>query len=202
MTDSEFREAYSALVKDVATYISMENALSGRSESKRPKGGNKRNRDPDLERPLRCGDVANRVLKACREARARKLAATSPDDISDAALSRAARFTDKFALKSYEPFLHYVPRLVNVVTVCSPRPLPRGRAHPAPRAARRGHPRLRLGRHPPPRPPPHRRALQELLLRAQEVLRRPAGLRGAPLPRARLPHGQNGGHRRAFRPLP
>lgn len=27
------------------------------------------------------------------------------------------RFTDKFNLKPYEPFLHYVPRLVNVVTV-------------------------------------------------------------------------------------
>lgn len=132
MTDSEFREAYSALVKDVATSISMEDALSGRAASKRPKGGKKRSRDPDSERPLPCRDVANRVLKACREARARKLAVTTPEDISDAALSRAARFTDKFALKSYEPFLHYVPRLVNVVTVRSPRPLPPGRPHPRP----------------------------------------------------------------------
>jgi hypothetical protein len=31
-----------------------------------------------------------------------------------------ARFTDKFNLKPYEPFLHYVPRLVNVVTVDTP----------------------------------------------------------------------------------
>tara|TARA_Y100000389_G_scaffold197342_1_gene231771 strand:+ start:8338 stop:8949 length:612 start_codon:yes stop_codon:yes gene_type:complete len=134
MTDSEFTEAYRALVKDVATSIDMKNALSGRSEVVTHKSSKKRDRDPDAEQPLPCLDVAARVLKACREARARKLAATTPEDISDAALSIAARFTDKFSLKSYEHFLHYVPRLVNVVTVRPLRPLLLDRPSPPSRA--------------------------------------------------------------------
>jgi len=39
------------------------------------------------------------------------------DAVSDAAVCNAARFTDQFALKMYEPYLQYVPRIVNVVTV-------------------------------------------------------------------------------------
>ena len=55
------------------------------------------------------------MLSECKEERKRSLDDTKPD-ISDKALSKAARFTDKFNLKPYEPFLHYVPRIVNVVT--------------------------------------------------------------------------------------
>jgi len=39
------------------------------------------------------------------------------DHVSDERLSKLARFTDNMALKPFEPFLQYVPRLVNVVTV-------------------------------------------------------------------------------------
>ena len=118
MADSEFREAYSALVRDVKTAISMENALTGRCPEL---CGKKRSRDA-AEEPRPCREVAARVLDACRAERARRSELYLEDDISDAALSRGARFTDKFSLKSYERFLHYVPRLVNVVTVLPSQP--------------------------------------------------------------------------------
>lgn len=54
-----------------------------------------------------------RVVEAVHEARKRQ----RPDeahDCSDDVLSEMARYTDSFALKSYERFLHYVPRIVNV----------------------------------------------------------------------------------------
>ena len=38
-------------------------------------------------------------------------------DVSDMFLSKHARFMDFMALKPFESFLEYVPRLVNVVTV-------------------------------------------------------------------------------------
>ena len=36
---------------------------------------------------------------------------------SDEEISRMAKFTDKFNLHTFRNFLHFVPRLVNVVTV-------------------------------------------------------------------------------------
>ena len=54
----------------------------------------------------------------------KSMSSNKATDTSDEALSKMARFTDKFNLKTYEPFLHYVPRLVNVVTVLCTTPHP------------------------------------------------------------------------------
>jgi len=45
-------------------------------------------------------------------------------DTSDAALSKLARFLDGDALHPYAQFLHFVPRLVNVVTLAEAFPVP------------------------------------------------------------------------------
>lgn len=54
-------------------------------------------------------------MQECR--RKRRLAAATKEDLSDEAVSNVAQFTDRFSLACYAPFLHYVPRLVNIVTV-------------------------------------------------------------------------------------
>jgi len=53
----------------------------------------------------------------CRVQRKRAREAETPRDTSDAAIVRAARFTDVLPLDDYDNVLHLVPRLVNVVTV-------------------------------------------------------------------------------------
>ena len=63
------------------------------------------------------------ALARHRLARARA-AAPPDDDLSDDALSQYARFTKEIALAPYAPFLHYVPRLVNVVTLAEALPVP------------------------------------------------------------------------------
>ena len=59
------------------------------------------------------------VIDVCREKRKRKKEGLEEENLSDERLSRVARFTDKMPLSSYANVLHLVPRLVNVVTVCS-----------------------------------------------------------------------------------
>lgn len=59
----------------------------------------------------------SRVISTCRVYRKRVREAETIQDLSDEALSKAARFTDGFPLKNYDRLLHLCPRLVNVVTV-------------------------------------------------------------------------------------
>ena len=70
-------------------------------------------------------DVLHTCLDACKMSRKRHREESGPPaDKSDAGLSQYTRFTDRISLDVYKQFLHYVPRLVNVVTVshsCSPR---------------------------------------------------------------------------------
>lgn len=58
-----------------------------------------------------------RAVNACRAHRKRLRDEEEPIDLSDEALSRAARFTDGLPLQNYDRLLHLTPRLVNVVTV-------------------------------------------------------------------------------------
>lgn len=55
-----------------------------------------------------------RVVEVVHEAR-KKQRPDEVHDCSDDVLCEMARYTDMFALKSYERFLEYVPRIVNVV---------------------------------------------------------------------------------------
>jgi hypothetical protein len=122
----EFEVAFQNLVSDVASTIQMENSLSGKGPPKlaRPRGRSKRSKlteelVPAPRDPL---ELVNCVLKECKQKR-KLMHSNEKTDTSDIALSKMARFTDKFNLKAYEPFLHYVPRLVNVVTVCYIKPV-------------------------------------------------------------------------------
>lgn len=104
----------------------MENSLSGKGPPKlaRPRGRSKRSKlteelVPAPRDPL---ELVNCVLKECKQKR-KLMHSNEKTDTSDIALSKMARFTDKFNLKAYEPFLHYVPRLVNVVTLAEAIPV-------------------------------------------------------------------------------
>ena len=61
------------------------------------------------------------VTARCREERARLDALDTPEDLSDAALVKAARFTDGLPLAPFGQLLHLTPRLVNVKAPPHPR---------------------------------------------------------------------------------
>ena len=111
-------QIYADLVKDVVELEALESFARGKSAVSAKTSQAKRR----CKRSVGAGaaqevDIAERVVQvvdACRQER--KRAAT--DDAIDASpkrLAAMARFTDRFALRSYEPYLYYVPRLVNVV---------------------------------------------------------------------------------------
>ena len=132
MTDAQFESAYAALVADVASTADMEAAIAGRlppkqvrqlrmrarSRSRSAQDGGKRagKQAVHASTPRSTEEITRSVLRACVEQRRRAPPDPGPD-LSDAALSQYAKWTDKFALKPYARFLWYVPRLVNVVTV-------------------------------------------------------------------------------------
>lgn len=104
----------------------MENSLSGKGPLKlpKPRGQGKRfkgNSDP-APVPREPTEIMKSVLGECKKKR-KSMSSKKATDTSDEALSKMARFTDKFNLKKYEPFLHYVPRLVNVVTLAEAIPV-------------------------------------------------------------------------------
>lgn len=116
----QFEKAFLALSADVASALYMEQKLSGRSSSKaNSKARSKHDLPLDEVQPRRPVDILNGVLATCNKKR--KLA-NIQDKVapSDQQLSNLARFTDKFKLVPYRNFLHFVPRLVNVVTVWCP----------------------------------------------------------------------------------
>jgi hypothetical protein len=64
------------------------------------------------------------VTRRCREERDKAKAKAEPEDLSDATLAKAARFTDGMPLAPFKGLLHLTPRLVNVrVGALAPRPL-------------------------------------------------------------------------------
>lgn len=125
--DEQFDQAFKQLATDVVSTLAMEHALNGKGPLKVPKTRGRSKKTPvaaasnDLSAvdPRDPVEIARTVLAACNRKR-KAVTDESEALISDDALSKMARFTDKFKLKPYERFLHYVPRLVNVVTVCSP----------------------------------------------------------------------------------
>jgi len=63
------------------------------------------------------------VVAKARKRRAQARAAQTPLDLSDDAISSAARWTDRLPLANYDGMLHMVPRLVNVVTLAEAVPV-------------------------------------------------------------------------------
>lgn len=113
-------EALDRLRADVSTCVSLEQSLRGKPAEK-PKAAKP---CPSLPAPRSTTSVLDECLVACRASRKRTLEEEGDrDDLSDEALSQYTRFTDSIALEPYRHFLHYVPRLVNVVRArraCAP----------------------------------------------------------------------------------
>ena len=104
-------EAFATLVRDVRVAKRFEALLAPKRESKKRGAA-----EPALVESVSFQAAAERVrdvVEAVAAARKRRRVKPPPDR-SDRALCAMTRFTDKFALKPYEPFLHYVPRVVNV----------------------------------------------------------------------------------------
>ena len=109
--------AFNLLKADVAASIQLEGSLRGKSAGA----------DEVLARSS--GPLLKTLLSESRKARQRQEdAGPRPLDASDHGLSQWTRFTDGSALKKYGPFLHYVPRLVNIVTLAEALPVPGGGA--------------------------------------------------------------------------
>lgn len=120
MTSSadQFDEAFLALSEDVASAVYMEQLLSAKTST--AKANSKAlSKQSDLlcmeVQPRRPVDILKGVLEACNKKR-RLLELQENTTPSDEDLSYLAKFTDKFKLFPYRNFLHFVPRLVNVVT--------------------------------------------------------------------------------------
>jgi hypothetical protein len=121
--------ALQVLRDDLNACQALETALRGRpAELVRSRSKGVRKPAPAPVQPgLSAAEVQTRAescLEACKESRKRhREKADPPNDLSDEALSQYTRFTDGTALDVYKQFLHYVPRLVNVVTASTtPRP--------------------------------------------------------------------------------
>lgn len=113
--------ALDALWVSVATCQTLENGLRGKPPNAEPKArANKsiyKEKPPTVPAARSVEAVLDTCLQACTESRKRHRAeAGSGDDLSDHGLSQYTRFTDEIALDVYKKFLHYVPRLVNVVS--------------------------------------------------------------------------------------
>lgn len=190
-------EALAELVRDAAACVTLESLACGKGMPKAaPRRARRRATATRATKPppFDMHERVHQVVQACRAERKRSLAATPEEDLSDARLSKLARFTDALALAPYTPFLHFVPRLVNIVRPYQPLgyrsrmykndhnihrnsivmvtntqsslPIP-------PRAgdARRGGADARLGPHagPAARPGQDRRALQWGVFRSQKI---------------------------------
>lgn len=63
-------------------------------------------------------DNLKRTIDLCAEVHKRKRSQPSNEpDLSDAGLSKLARFSDALDLHRYRKFVHLIPRIVNVVSV-------------------------------------------------------------------------------------
>lgn len=124
---AQFDAAFKRLASDVASTLAMENALSGKATVKVAKTRSRTKKsalssqsisvDPEPRDPL---EILDGVLVACKRKR-REMAEGRENTVSPELLNRMACFTDKFKLSPYQNFMHYVPRVVNVVTVSAHR---------------------------------------------------------------------------------
>lgn len=120
--DSEFDSMMHALVRDVVSTNATECRLDGKPPVVSVPEVVKLKRSMEDDRAdaaLQGRDVRILVADVSRECKRCRLKAHAPpaDRTSDRELSCRARFTDKFNLKPYTHFIHYVPRLVNTVTL-------------------------------------------------------------------------------------
>jgi len=120
-------ETYDELVADVTACATLESLVCGKGMPKPPRprarrrmGASRAGPAPTKGTPFDTYDRVSTVVKACRAERKRARAEEVDVDTSDETLCRHTRFTDSMALSDYAPFLHYVPRLVNIVRAHAP----------------------------------------------------------------------------------
>jgi hypothetical protein len=119
MEDREvsFAAALVRLHSAVTSTREMEKVFDGnKKQSKQTRLKDKCSSHDDAHLILDPVSLVKNVIKVCGEKR--KQRPQDVCDLSDEHLSNRARFTDKFNLRPYQHFMHYIPRLVNIVTVC------------------------------------------------------------------------------------
>lgn len=116
-------ETLDELVRDVSACTTLESLACGRGMPKTPKprvrrrGATAATHSASFSK-LPVFDVGERiadVVRVCRAERKRRREGDVDERVDDATLSSLTRFTDGMALAPYAPFLHFVPRLVNIV---------------------------------------------------------------------------------------
>ena len=113
-------EVLGELVRDVNACATFESLATGKGFPPPPKQRTRRRAsvmraNQPKAVPFDTHERVSEVVQACRDERKRHLARETEEDLSDERLSKLARFTDAAALAPYTPFLHFVPRLVNIV---------------------------------------------------------------------------------------
>jgi len=136
-SDAVMEAAFATLLRDVRQAEVVEGMLSGsvvRAAAKRAakpaKAGGRRAATAIGDNPLTAelgvcpyeatAATVRHVVRVMATTRKRRCTGVQqPTD--DEELSAQARFTDRFALAEYQRFLHYVPRIVNVVRLRRPK---------------------------------------------------------------------------------
>ena len=122
--ESLVSETYDELLADVSACATLESLVCGKGT---PKPIKTRSRcRPGVPRPapkavpFNAYERVSDVVKACRYERKRAPPNPESIEVENAELHKMARFTHGLALQDYAPFLHYVPRLVNIVSHLAP----------------------------------------------------------------------------------
>ena len=114
-TEAALDDALEALEADFATCKYLEFKLRRKTvdANGKTKASKQTLREQANKRPIE--DVLNGCIDAIRKSRKRKRERERNADKSDYGLSQLSRFTHRMHLEPFARFLHYVPRLVNVV---------------------------------------------------------------------------------------
>ena len=119
------REIYDELIRDVSACSTFESLVCGKKPKPyklKAKYGHNVAFDDAPKVPFDTYQRVSDVVKECKRAR-KRAADDSNVCVTDQQLFSQTRFTDDAALAPFAPFLHYVPRLVNVVTLAEATPM-------------------------------------------------------------------------------
>jgi transcription initiation factor IIE alpha subunit len=118
-----FDQAFQKVANDIMSTVTMECSLSGKRLPKQIKRRNrhkkKHSHKPYLELDFQTQDPVKTlelVISNCHK-KLQLMQNKESVEVLSRKISRLACFTDKFNLAPFKHFLHYVPRIVNVVTV-------------------------------------------------------------------------------------
>ena len=117
-------DLFKAVVDDVKACSILESLVCGKGIPTPPKQRSRKGQSGQLPAPTSnvtesafdAHAIVKKAVKRCREMRDMRQG-PEHEPIDDESLCKHARFTDGMALQPFASFLHYVPRLVNVVTV-------------------------------------------------------------------------------------